>query len=76
VPVMVTDKRPPSDAAPVTLTLSQACCVTLDVMVAPLSNWRPPPIVSCPLGVSVPSMVVPLVVVTVLLPVNVPEGYT
>ena len=76
---MVTDKRPLSVAVPeVTLTLSALVGTTLDCMVAVvlLAKARLPLIVSWPFGASVPSTLVPLVVLTVLLPVKVPELYT
>ena len=77
LPVMVTDILPARDATPEILTLSALAGTTWHSMVATVpEKVRAPLIVSCPSGASVPSIVVPLVVLTVPLPVNVPELYS
>src|ERR1700737_715116 len=76
VPVIITDNLPFSVALPETSALSQLLWVTLQRMLAAtLLKVRSPLMVSVPLGASVPSMVVPLVVPTVAFPVNVPDLY-
>ena len=75
-PFSVTDNLPSSVAVPETSALSQLVEVTLQRMLANRPKERPPPIVSVPLGASVPSTVVPFVVVTVPFPVNVPDFHT
>src|SRR6516164_1963468 len=83
-PVMVTDRRPPRYTCWVTLTwgvVDGSCGVTLHCVVASGFNWRPPSpskvsVVPPPFGVSVPSTVAALVVLTVPLPVKVPESHT
>jgi hypothetical protein len=78
VPVIVADNRPLSLAPPVPVTfasiLPKFAGVTLHCIVAlALAKVRLPSIVSVQLGESVPSTLVPLVVLKVLLPVNVPD---
>jgi hypothetical protein len=76
VPVIAIDNRPPSLATAEIFTLSAPLGTTFKSVAALLFNVRPPLplIVSCPFGLSVPSKVIPaVVVITVPLPLTVPE---
>ena len=72
-PVSVTDNLPFTVAVPETSALSQLLELTLQRIVPPGPKSTSPLMVSVPVGASVPSMVVPLVVLTVPLPVSVPD---